>query len=129
MIERHGQGPFSLLSYIYYWEVEIYDKFAEWYNGHSFPSGKAQPNAPNLRELIRYGYSAKSEDEVKELDVLLRWYGIGCDSESLAEIGKSYNVTGSRIQQIRIRARRILLLREKRSGRIKARLQELGFEF
>ena len=46
--------------------------------------------------------------DVRIRDVLARFYGIGCECENLAEIGKSYGLTRERIRQIKMQGLRLL---------------------
>jgi hypothetical protein len=120
MPPRHGLGPLSLLAGVFRWETETKDRFANWYY--------SLLEAPDLATVLRHGYDAKNEQEQREIDVLLRWYGVGSEGESLSKIGESYKVTGSMISQIKNRANRRLHIREKRSNRVKEALRLLGFD-
>lgn len=62
------------------------------------PSQEDEVNAGELAEVLA---GALDEIPTQQADIIRRYYGVGCEPETLVAIGEDYGVTGERVRQIR----------------------------
>jgi DNA-directed RNA polymerase sigma subunit (sigma70/sigma32) len=105
------------------WNEAVKRRFQTFY--YKQPTESYSFNFETLLKDIPY---SKYLDDTRNKDIFCRFWGIGCDSETLQQISADYGISGERVRQIKAKVVRILQ-HPSRKNIIRNNLEEMGFFF